>query len=487
MNTTRVHTTEPRPQAGNDLLFAQSARRAPLASSGLSAIARPASAPPAERLDTSTEPFHQLLRQLQESAQPGPSRLNEPAASEMFEPGRNETTSQHDRDQGPNNGNETRTHDSLRTRHAERTNRSPERNPNLAETNRRPASEHSAPSAEQAARSTPNDTNHRSSTVAHTTASADHTLPPTDPSQRPSSAPSSRGATEQSRTHPSVSAGSQAQTHSGGRVIPSDSALDPNRSAAPSQPSARGMPSNVDAPNASGSAGRLVVAFAELIRGAAQPSSKAIAGFERALADVAVPTKEQPFRLTPDASPEQVRTDALPSPKADPAARHSWFDPFVRSLRISGGAAHSSATIRLSPPELGALTVSVQTVADRIRIAVRTETIAAADRIRAALADLNAAMASRGLTVEALTVDVIGANTTRPGEATAHSTARSTVRPSSLARQDDQPAVLARSGRYLDDDRNGATIDRHAPVMDSAQGNRRKQDRNSHDRLNLDA
>ena len=97
-----------------------------------------------------------------------------------------------------------------------------------------------------------------------------------------------------------------------------------------------------------------------------------------------------------DSSPQSTSRAAA---KGDPAAR-SPFDQLIRSIRLSAGARHSSARMRLHPPELGCLRVDLRIVGERIEIDVRTETASARDLIHERAAQLTAALERHGIHVD---------------------------------------------------------------------------------------
>ena len=130
--------------------------------------------------------------------------------------------------------------------------------------------------------------------------------------------------------------------------------------------------------------------------------------------------------------------------KGDPAER-SPFDQLIRSIRLSAGARHSSARMRLHPPELGCLRVDLRIVGERIEIDVRTETASARDLIHERAAQLTAALERHGIYVDRFDV-----TTDWPGGEQA------------AAEQEDHDSEV--SGHYGRDD---PATGRHAPSEDS--------------------
>lgn len=80
--------------------------------------------------------------------------------------------------------------------------------------------------------------------------------------------------------------------------------------------------------------------------------------------------------------------------------KESAFARMVRSLRFSRGQRDSSASIRLDPPRLGRMDVSVRMSGERITIDVRTESAEARELITARAVELRSALERHGLQIE---------------------------------------------------------------------------------------
>ncbi len=122
------------------------------------------------------------------------------------------------------------------------------------------------------------------------------------------------------------------------------------------------------------------------------------------------------------------------------STRDSVFGQLVRSIRLNTAARHSSARLRLHPPELGRIDVRVEVRGERVRIDVRTETDAARYLLQERGADLASAMERQGISVERFDVTVDSA-TARYGEADApgpndHSAMTDTERDGGTPRSD---------------------------------------------------
>jgi len=98
-------------------------------------------------------------------------------------------------------------------------------------------------------------------------------------------------------------------------------------------------------------------------------------------------------------------------------ARKTAFDQLVRSIRLQLGSRHSSARLRLEPPELGRLQVTVRVDGDRLRVDVRTETAAARDLVSKRAVQLAAALERQGISVERFEVSAESLAEHRPDRA----------------------------------------------------------------------
>ncbi len=106
------------------------------------------------------------------------------------------------------------------------------------------------------------------------------------------------------------------------------------------------------------------------------------------------------------ASSQQTRAgDRADRTQAGSETAPTKFDELVRLIRLRSGNVQSSARMHLNPPELGRVRIDVRMEGERLQIDVRTVSDDAKKVLTERSADLRAALAEQGITVDRFDVD----------------------------------------------------------------------------------